>query len=122
MVSLHGRPNSIWSNLYSGKSTQVPAFILEHQLSQGKPCKIYCTEVSILSVHKPTLTDVKHSHVEYLLYLWLDVSRRNLENAKVILEHRGPLLAMPFGWNPTPPKRRDSSMQQPSVYLFAGDS
>lgn len=28
----------------SGKSTQVPAFILEHQLSQGKPCKIYCTE------------------------------------------------------------------------------
>lgn len=30
--------------LFSGKSTQVPAFILEHQLSQGKPCKIYCTE------------------------------------------------------------------------------
>lgn len=27
-----------------GKSTQVPAFILEHQLSQGNPCKIYCTE------------------------------------------------------------------------------
>lgn len=27
-----------------GKSTQVPAFILEHELSQGKPCKIYCTE------------------------------------------------------------------------------
>lgn len=27
-----------------GKSTQTPAFILEHQLSQGKPCKIYCTE------------------------------------------------------------------------------
>ncbi|CAK5264969.1 unnamed protein product [Mycena citricolor] len=27
-----------------GKSTQVPAFILEHQLSQGKMCKIYCTE------------------------------------------------------------------------------
>lgn len=29
---------------YSGKSTQVPAFILEHELSQGKHCKIYCTE------------------------------------------------------------------------------
>jgi ATP-dependent RNA helicase DHX29 len=29
---------------YSGKSTQVPSFILEHQLSNGKPCKIYCTE------------------------------------------------------------------------------
>jgi ATP-dependent RNA helicase DHX29 len=30
--------------LHSGKSTQVPSFILEHQLSNGKPCKIYCTE------------------------------------------------------------------------------
>lgn len=28
----------------SGKSTQVPAFILEHEISQGKHCKIYCTE------------------------------------------------------------------------------
>jgi ATP-dependent RNA helicase DHX29 len=28
----------------SGKSTQVPAFILEHELLKGKPCKIYCTE------------------------------------------------------------------------------
>ncbi|TFY83774.1 hypothetical protein EWM64_g246 [Hericium alpestre] len=27
-----------------GKSTQVPAFILEDQLSRGKHCKIYCTE------------------------------------------------------------------------------
>lgn len=27
-----------------GKSTQVPAFILEHELSAGRPCKIYCTE------------------------------------------------------------------------------
>ncbi|KAI0785954.1 P-loop containing nucleoside triphosphate hydrolase protein [Abortiporus biennis] len=27
-----------------GKSTQVPAFILEDQLSQGNHCKIYCTE------------------------------------------------------------------------------
>ncbi|KAF2711370.1 hypothetical protein K504DRAFT_218300 [Pleomassaria siparia CBS 279.74] len=27
-----------------GKSTQIPSFILEHELSQGKPCKIYCTE------------------------------------------------------------------------------
>lgn len=27
-----------------GKSTQVPSYLLEHQLSQGKPCKIYCTE------------------------------------------------------------------------------
>ncbi|KAI0002050.1 P-loop containing nucleoside triphosphate hydrolase protein [Russula vinacea] len=27
-----------------GKSTQVPAFILEDQLSRGKACKIYCAE------------------------------------------------------------------------------
>jgi ATP-dependent RNA helicase DHX29 len=27
-----------------GKSTQLPAYILEHELSQGKQCKIYCTE------------------------------------------------------------------------------
>ncbi|KAK7694503.1 hypothetical protein QCA50_001689 [Cerrena zonata] len=27
-----------------GKSTQLPAFILEDQLSRGKHCKIYCTE------------------------------------------------------------------------------
>lgn len=34
----------ITNEYYSGKSTQVPSFILEHQLSNGKPCKIYCTE------------------------------------------------------------------------------
>ncbi|TKA30499.1 hypothetical protein B0A50_02727 [Salinomyces thailandicus] len=28
----------------SGKSTQLPAFILEHELAQGRHCKIYCTE------------------------------------------------------------------------------
>ncbi|KAL1310940.1 hypothetical protein AAFC00_001163 [Neodothiora populina] len=27
-----------------GKSTQMPAFILEHELSRGRPCKVYCTE------------------------------------------------------------------------------
>ncbi|TLD18362.1 putative helicase [Venturia nashicola] len=27
-----------------GKSTQLPSYVLEHQLSQGKECKIYCTE------------------------------------------------------------------------------
>lgn len=29
-----------------GKSTQVPSFILEHEMSQGRPVKIFCTEVS----------------------------------------------------------------------------
>jgi ATP-dependent RNA helicase DHX29 len=27
-----------------GKSTQIPSYLLEHELSQGKSCKIYCTE------------------------------------------------------------------------------
>ncbi|EUC49799.1 hypothetical protein COCMIDRAFT_1429 [Bipolaris oryzae ATCC 44560] len=27
-----------------GKSTQIPAFVLEHELAQGKACKVYCTE------------------------------------------------------------------------------
>ncbi|KAL5118493.1 hypothetical protein ACEQ8H_003669 [Pleosporales sp. CAS-2024a] len=27
-----------------GKSTQIPSFILEHELSQGRACKIFCTE------------------------------------------------------------------------------
>lgn len=38
-----------------GKSTQVPAFILEHQLAQGKQCKIFCTEprrISAISLAK----------------------------------------------------------------------
>jgi len=30
----------------SGKSTQVPAFILENELSNGRACRVYCTEVS----------------------------------------------------------------------------
>jgi hypothetical protein len=34
----------------SGKSTQVPAFILEHELSQGRPVKVLCTEVCLLPV------------------------------------------------------------------------
>lgn len=37
----------------SGKSTQVPQFVLEHELSQGRHCKIYCTEprrISALSL------------------------------------------------------------------------
>ncbi|KAF2101998.1 ATP dependent RNA helicase-like protein [Rhizodiscina lignyota] len=27
-----------------GKSTQLPAYVLENELSKGNPCKIYCTE------------------------------------------------------------------------------
>ena len=38
------RPEVVTDTHLSGKSTQVPAFILEDQLSRGQPCKIYCTE------------------------------------------------------------------------------
>ncbi|KAK3052761.1 hypothetical protein LTR09_006244 [Extremus antarcticus] len=37
----------------SGKSTQLPQFLLEHELSHGRQCKIYCTEprrISALSL------------------------------------------------------------------------
>ncbi|KAI9891929.1 MAG: hypothetical protein M1814_002314 [Vezdaea aestivalis] len=38
-----------------GKSTQVPSFVLEHELSHGRSCKIYCTEprrISAISLAK----------------------------------------------------------------------
>lgn len=34
----------MYSTLISGKSTQLPAYILEDHLSKGNYCKIYCTE------------------------------------------------------------------------------
>jgi ATP-dependent RNA helicase DHX29 len=44
-----------------GKSTQLPSFILEDQLAQGKPCKIYVTEprrISAISLAQRVSTEL----------------------------------------------------------------
>ena len=40
----HNQITIICGETGCGKSTQIPAYLLEHQLSQGKACKIYCTQ------------------------------------------------------------------------------
>ncbi|KAF2625113.1 P-loop containing nucleoside triphosphate hydrolase protein [Macroventuria anomochaeta] len=43
-MSLPNQVTIICGETGCGKSTQIPSFILEYQLAQGKACKVYCTE------------------------------------------------------------------------------
>jgi ATP-dependent RNA helicase DHX29 len=65
----------------SGKSTQLPVFILEHELRQGRPVKIYCTQprrISAISLAQrvsrelgdaPGACGTRHSLVGYNIRL-----------------------------------------------------
>ncbi|KAF9452647.1 P-loop containing nucleoside triphosphate hydrolase protein [Macrolepiota fuliginosa MF-IS2] len=70
-----------------GKSTQVPSFILEDQLSRGRPCRIYCTEprrISAISLAQrvsrelgepPSAVGTLNSLVGYAIRLESNISR-----------------------------------------------
>lgn len=86
----------------SGKSTQVPAFILEDQLSRGKPCKIYCTEprrISALSLAQrvsrelgdpPGVVGMANSLVGYSIRL----ENRTSRNTRLVYMTNGIALRM----------------------------
>ncbi|KAI8995492.1 P-loop containing nucleoside triphosphate hydrolase protein [Trametes punicea] len=71
-----------------GKSTQVPAFILEDQVLKGRPCKIYCTEprrISAISLAQrvsrelgepPGAVGTGNSLVGYAIRLESNINRR----------------------------------------------
>ncbi|KAF6766323.1 pre-mRNA-splicing factor ATP-dependent RNA helicase prp22 [Ephemerocybe angulata] len=70
-----------------GKSTQVPSFIVEHCLSQGQPCRVYCTEprrISAISLAQrvsrelgdaPNAVGTNSSLVGYSIRLESNISR-----------------------------------------------
>lgn len=70
-----------------GKSTQVPAFIVEHYLSQGQHCRVYCTEprrISAISLAQrvsrelgdaPNAVGTSNSLVGYSIRLESNISR-----------------------------------------------
>lgn len=74
---------------HSGKSTQVPSFILEHELLKGKPCKIYCTEprrISAISLARRVSEELgerrndlgtSRSLIGYAIRLESNVSKEN---------------------------------------------
>ncbi|PWN49201.1 putative DNA/RNA helicase [Violaceomyces palustris] len=85
-----------------GKSTQVPAYILEHCLSNGKPCKIYVTEprrISAISLAERVSEELGESRgsvgkgeslVGYAIRLESHVGR----NAKLVYATTGIVLRM----------------------------
>lgn len=52
----------------SGKSTQVPSFILEHDLRKGRPVKVFCTEVRT--------SELEHRPLDFSLSLLVSQPRR----------------------------------------------
>ncbi|KDN44394.1 P-loop containing nucleoside triphosphate hydrolase protein [Tilletiaria anomala UBC 951] len=85
-----------------GKSTQVPAYILEHCLGRGLPCKVYCTEprrISAISLAERVSAEFGEaknavgsddSLVGYSIRLESNVGR----NAKLIYATTGIVLRM----------------------------
>ncbi|KAI0051742.1 P-loop containing nucleoside triphosphate hydrolase protein [Auriscalpium vulgare] len=85
-----------------GKSTQLPAFILEHNLSHGRDCKIYCTEprrISAISLAQrvsrelgdaPGAVGTVNSLVGYTVRLESNTSR----NTKLVYVTNGIALRM----------------------------
>lgn len=85
-----------------GKSTQVPAYLLEHCLSKGEPCKIYVTEprrISAISLAERVSAEMgepkgavggNESLVGYAIRLESNVGR----NAKLVYATTGIVLRM----------------------------
>ncbi|KAF4540916.1 Helicase [Lasiodiplodia theobromae] len=65
-----------------GKSTQLPAFVLEHELSNGRPCKVYCTEprrISAISLAQRVSEELASTR---LVYATVGIVLRMLESSK----------------------------------------
>lgn len=87
---------------YSGKSTQVPAYVLEHCLSRGQPCKVYVTEprrISAISLAERVSSELgepagavggNDSLVGYAIRLESNVGR----NARLVYATTGIVLRM----------------------------
>ena len=105
---------------YSGKSTQVPSFILEHGMAQGKPIKIYCTEVciSLLPSYPPT-DSLIDSLVESQPSPLLNEYRPNWEKRRELAEVDRPTSVTRFDWIRECRRAARSSTLLLSVFILA---